>query len=379
MGRVNRLCRLAIPAAAISLAAIGAIAGPARSAPPPAPSVVTSFTVAGYLNGVAATSSSNAWAVGGTPGGKTLILHWNGTRWSQVTSPKPLNGALGGVAAVSADNVWAVGSIPAASNALRTLVMHWNGKRWSVQASAPVLVGWLNTVAASGNSTWAVGGFVESDAPVILHGIGNRWYVVPSSVSAPFQLYGVAATGASTAWADGEALPSGNAVRPVLLRWNGDVWKSVAIPLAGSNTGLLGIAASPAGAVWAVGAGYNRDQDPVAAISMLWNGKAWRKVPVGALPSRSALDAVTFVPGGTAWAVGYDGMGNSVSSLGKALLLRWTGHVWTPVANPDGGTLSGLDAVAAISVSNAWAVGFKEAGDQTTETLILHWNGKTWS
>lgn len=45
------------------------------------------------LNPAAATSSSNAWAVGFTAsastgtGYQTLILHWNGTGWMYMTSP----------------------------------------------------------------------------------------------------------------------------------------------------------------------------------------------------------------------------------------------------------------------------------------------------
>lgn len=36
----------------------------------------------GDLLGVAATSATNVWAVGYTDGGgKTLIVHWNGTSW----------------------------------------------------------------------------------------------------------------------------------------------------------------------------------------------------------------------------------------------------------------------------------------------------------
>jgi hypothetical protein len=33
------------------------------------------------IAGVAVTSATNAWAVGGTTKGKTLILHWNGSKW----------------------------------------------------------------------------------------------------------------------------------------------------------------------------------------------------------------------------------------------------------------------------------------------------------
>ena len=66
-----------------------------------------------FLNSVAATSASNAWAVGtqiiGTSE-KTIILHWNGSTWKQIPSPNPgQTSELAGVAATSATSVWAVG------------------------------------------------------------------------------------------------------------------------------------------------------------------------------------------------------------------------------------------------------------------------------
>jgi hypothetical protein len=52
--------------------------GAAAPAWPAAPSVVTH---SGGFSAVAATSTSNAWAVGTTGTGQTLIEHWNGTAW----------------------------------------------------------------------------------------------------------------------------------------------------------------------------------------------------------------------------------------------------------------------------------------------------------
>jgi hypothetical protein len=330
------------------------------------------LTIPGVLFGVASTSASNAWAVGFVPGSTgtptTLLLRWNGTRWSQVTNPKPVYGTLTGVTVVSADNVWAVGWTSTTAGADdTTLIMHWNGKRWSVQAGAARFPGELYAVAARGNSVWAVGATHNLEDPLILHGAGNRWYVVPSEAPAPSRLYGIAVTGNSTVWADGVYQP----YRGLLLRWNGAIWKSVPSPLQSPHNFLNALAAGPAGAVWAVGADWNSKTTAATATSMLWNGKTWRKVPVGSFSGPVVvLDAVTFVPGGTAWAVGY----NSAVSL----LLRWTGHEWIPVANPEDRSDSSLYGVAATSVSNAWAVGYGEVGDQA-ETLILHWNGKAWS
>ena len=112
-----------------------------------------------YLAHVAATSGSNAWAVGeyfNTGTGRTLVEHWDGQRWAVQPSPSVGSAAgLAGVAATSASNAWAVGS-----DSLKTLIEHWNGRRWAVQSSpslgtqANVLYGVAATSAAN---AWAVG------------------------------------------------------------------------------------------------------------------------------------------------------------------------------------------------------------------------------
>jgi len=58
-------------------------------------------------------------------------LHWNGTRWNQLRSPNPrVDDQLDAVAATSASNAWAVGSSLGVGH-LRTLILHWNGTNWS--------------------------------------------------------------------------------------------------------------------------------------------------------------------------------------------------------------------------------------------------------
>jgi hypothetical protein len=369
MWHANRLRGIAIPAAVISLAAIGAIATPARSAPMLAPAAATSFTIAGALSGVSATSASNAWAVGYTGSAsdpKILILHWNGRKWSQVTSQSPLSGELLSVTAVSADNAWAVGETDADS---AILVMHWNGRAWSRPAGVPQVPGKLDDVVVSGNSVWAVGGTDDLLSSLILHRTGNRWYVVPAEAPANSQLYGIVVTGRNTAIAGGGSrIPGGR--RGLIMRWNGTVWKSAANPLQGANNILYHLTGGPSGAIWAVGTDFSQKLTSESATSMLWNGKTWRKVPVGPLPQSSVLDGVAFVPGGTAWAVGF--------SFINALIMRWTGHGWTQLPTPEDGLVSDLFSVAATSAGNAWAVGYVYPHSQA-ETLILHWNGNTWS
>src|SRR6266446_2211001 len=84
-----------------------------------------------------ALGENDVWAVGVSYNtertlGSTLIEHWNGSRWSVVSSPNPSSSVnkLNAVAAVSPNDVWAVGTAP--TRTATVLILHWNGAAWSV-------------------------------------------------------------------------------------------------------------------------------------------------------------------------------------------------------------------------------------------------------
>jgi hypothetical protein len=98
------------------------------------------------LDAVSAGAGGTAWAVGSscTPGclapraaTRALILHWDGTAWSQAASPSPAGKAiLTGVSAGPGGDAWAAGytctpGCFAPSEANQTLIMRWNGVTWS--------------------------------------------------------------------------------------------------------------------------------------------------------------------------------------------------------------------------------------------------------
>src|ERR1700680_4862350 len=83
--------------------------------------------------------------------------------WSVVPSPNSGSGSnvLDGIAAVSANNDWAVGYSLTSSGIYQTLIEHWNGTKWSVVPSPNVGASSndLTSVAQVPGSTavWAVG------------------------------------------------------------------------------------------------------------------------------------------------------------------------------------------------------------------------------
>ena len=85
----------------------------AAAAQPTAHQSVTG--IPGFLSRVSAVSASDAWAVGSTgTSDQPLIMHWDGSHWSQAASPNVPTSELSGVSMVSAADGWAVGTQSAA-------------------------------------------------------------------------------------------------------------------------------------------------------------------------------------------------------------------------------------------------------------------------
>jgi hypothetical protein len=183
------------------------------------------------LTGVAAVSASDAWAVGSTGTGlhfNSLILRWDGRSWRRVPSPSVSFGefgnALQGVAATSAANAWAVGCTDGCPVGGTPLIERWSGTSWKQVAAptTPYALYDLTAVAArSATSAWAVGGGgpVTSEAAAAAHWNGRRWTL--SHARSGAVLTGVAAISATNAWAVG-GTASG---RTLILHWNGTTWK----------------------------------------------------------------------------------------------------------------------------------------------------------
>jgi hypothetical protein len=159
------------------------------------------------LTGVAATSPTNAWAVGRQNGGpgRTLIEHWDGRHWTVQAGAK-LGGLsaseLSGVVATSAHDAWAVGDFHSGT---RTLIEHWNGRTWRLQTGS--YLGKLFGVAAtSSTNAWAVGTrYKLGPHTLIEHWDGRTWKIEPSPNpygNGGSQLFGVTAT--AGVWAVGE-------------------------------------------------------------------------------------------------------------------------------------------------------------------------------
>jgi hypothetical protein len=263
-----------------------------------------------FLRAVSAFSASNVWAVGHADD-STLTLHWNGTAWKQVPSPSPGTGTtddLEGVDAVSATSAWAVGEV-LDSTSSTTLVLRWNGTKWSQVASpAPGTDSRLDAVTiTSASYGWAVGSFVNGTAgkTLILHWNGTKWVQVPSpNPSGPvteMDLDAAASTSASNAWAVG-TYSTATSQQTFIARWNGTAWRQVLSPSPGTEPFLFGVAAASASDAWAVGA-YTAGSAGKTLI-VRWNGTVWKQEASPSPGTGSSLTGVAATSVSNVWAVG---------------------------------------------------------------------------
>ena len=343
-----------------------------------------------------AVSSCHAWAVGdyatGTGRLLTLIERWNGTAWKRQPSPNPGSSynTLTGVAATSATNAWAVGqaSNDAASHAFQTLAEHWNGATWtrvpSPSPGGPTGNNELAGVAAtSASNAWAVGAYDSAPGAAFQtlaeHWNGTAWTHVPSpSPSADSELISVAAISASDAWAVGSYPASATGSLTLIEHWNGTKWTQVPSPSPGGpgrHNVLSGVAAVSATDAWAVGQYFNRTLFQYQTLVEHWNGTAWAQVPSpNPAPARFAnrLLSVAATSASNVWVVGdyiSSGLGHPILSLVE----HWNGTAWTQVPSPSPSGDNVLDGVAATSASDVWAVGFYSPSGPTLQALAFHY------
>jgi hypothetical protein len=293
--------------------------------------------------------------------------------WTTIASPNrgTTSNELRDLAIVTATDIWAVGdynpTTDLASSLRRTLVERWNGTAWQLVASpnatwSGVDVSTLQAVAAvSATNVWAVGYAADlatfRSTTLVMRWNGAQWTIVPSpnpaGASAPNRLHDLAVVSANDIWAVGE---QGYPQRALILRWNGVSWTNVPNTCGGP---LRAISALSATALWAVGDN----------TTCRYNGQGWTRI---APAQNAAFFDVAAVTSTLVWSVGQRVYCSAYYcvSVGASVLERWNGSRWAAVAHPLFSTLNGVDALAA---NDAWAV-----GDSASRGAILHWDGIAW-
>jgi hypothetical protein len=332
------------------------------------------------LFGVSVVSPGDAWAVGvsllpGRPA-RTLAERWQGRAWRTVPSPDRRAGGsfLNDVVALSASNAWAVGLSRSAGGPSRTLVLHWDGRRWTIISSPNAGPGdnsLVSVAAASARDVWAVGyrdarGVLRS---LVEHWDGHRWTVVRlPRLSGPGNgLNAVEATASGIVWAVGGSARARGPSEPLVLRLDGRGWSSVTAPASLHSATLNGVAASGSGGAWVVGATRTGGGD--RAFGLRTDGQKWRVVPGDPTAALSVdLNSIWAAAPGNVWAVGSSFDGRWFRPLVEHGAGGRLSRVPTPGIPGYDGRLMAVDGLAD---GRLWAVGSASRSGGRQRVLIL--------
>ncbi|MER6948473.1 hypothetical protein ABT294_31050 [Nonomuraea sp. NPDC000554] len=243
----------------------------------------------------------------------------------------------------------------------------------------------LDAAAAGPREAWAVG--TASGKVLLLRYDGSNWRQVEppaglGAVPAGSQVR-VAASAPDNVWLLAPKRVTGDQVDSMAaFRWDGSRWQEVGAELdTGDVADFAVLGPGDAWTVHGVGQPYARH----------WDGQAWRKVR---LPADA--QSLSGTGPGDLWAVGarHEGPAITNDEMSQPAAMHWDGQTWRLVPTPtyafaepkppEGS--AGLDAVAALSGDNVWAVGehtfnHGEADDEPDDPppILLHWDGRQWT
>jgi hypothetical protein len=290
--------------------------------------------------------------------------------WEIVPSPDPGMSFLDltGVVALTPSDVWAVGFNDVQGGDWKTLAMHWNGSTWML-VNSPSPDPTLNTLkgvsAGSGGDVWAVGNTFSAGTLALRFRSGS-WTVVKSSNlgTGDNVLNGISGSSGSDIWAVGHAQS-----RSLTVHYDGTRWKVVRSPNLEFGVRLEDVVAIAPGDAWAVGwTGSGSDLNNIS-VAMHWNGRTWSIVPTPQPGGQNVdrLRAVDAAGPNDVWAVG---VYQEADLDERSLILHWDGSTWSVVPNACAATYGGLGGIGVLSSTDIWAVG---------NASTCHWNGSTWT
>jgi hypothetical protein len=209
-------------------------------------------------NGVSAVANGQTWVVGESP---AIAAFWDGRHWHKTATPNPAGGehaynALIAVDGTSPRDVWAVGYFDdpdlTTGNSVTpqqgSLIVHWNGRRWTVVPTprGPDCTPNMDTcyggdhltgvTAIASDNAWVVGERLHfwwdngvgkaTSLPLVEHWDGHRWSVVhvpgyrPLNdivAVSPTNVWAVGATGKPYTWTDTSPEPPST---PLILHYS---------------------------------------------------------------------------------------------------------------------------------------------------------------
>jgi hypothetical protein len=239
--------------------------------------------------------ADDIWAVGATGGATptSVIIHWTKAAGWELQLSQGFSDSLHGVWGTDPANVWAVGS--------NGLILHFDGMRWT-QVTSPTTQRLAAIWGSSRSDVWAVGYDAAQQRGLVIRYDGNAW-VERGSISAwdNLTLTSICGTGPRDIWLVGAPNSGSNGSKifhfGALGNWTDET-------AGGLTTWLQDIWVTSA-AGWVVG------RDPGTLLRL--DGNGW--TALNPSPTTSNLQDVSGSSANDVWAIGWYGLDTATEIL----------------------------------------------------------------
>ena len=321
--------------------------------------------------------------------------------WSLDTSPNPAtdeNAELQGTSCVTATFCVAVGDSDTGTADV-TLVEQWNGTTWAIVPSPNVPSAedsYLEGVSCPTTTFCVAAGSTyngSEDQTLIEQWNGTSWSIVPSpdrTTTTDNGFDGVSCLSSTSCVAVGYWYNAGDDEQALVEQWNGAAWSLATAADTADNDELDGV--SCALPTFCVATGYtyvSGSEVPESTLVEEWNGTTWTIVtsPNPVAGGDNVLNSVSCASATFCVAAGYGGESGAYTPARensyRTLVEQWNGTAWSIVASPStstgyGNFLYGVSCVGPTSCTAAGGV-YTDASAETYVTLVLAWDGTSWT
>ena len=189
-------------------------------------------------------------------------------------------------------------------------------------------------------------------------------------------MFGVSALSSNDVWAVGWYTATG-VQHTLVQRWTGSQWNTIPSPNSGQyDNRLYAVTALSPTNVWAVGSYEYNDVNFVRPLIEHWDGTQWAIVDTDR--SLGNLNAIAAFSANDIWAVGDDSYLLDTAGSYNPMILHWDGLTWNFVTTPFVQSAGTLEAVTVVAANDAWAVG-ADAENGSFVPFMEHWDGTQWS
>jgi hypothetical protein len=337
------------------------------------------------LSGISCVSATDCIVVGrssssqsgGAQPTTTVVLRWNGVKWSNLHGLNRTGfdmNSLGAVSCTASDFCMAVGESTKTTDTstYQALIERWDGKSWTLLPSRAAV--WEVSCVTkkfcmgTGNSS-------------LQRWDGRKWAatVFPAGQNKP-RFGGVACVDIRRCVAIGSYDTDVYESRLVAYQWNGTRWSQSAVPDAdvSESAGFSGAACGSRTACMAVGSGTNGFYSN-SVFAEGWDGHRWSR-SAAAAPSAivSYLNGVACPSLTTCFAAGSLASGPGPAGYPHPFVDQWNGTKWSVASAPK--LYGGLGGIDCASSTSCLAVGSSQADPELYlyKTLVLRFDGTTW-